>query len=126
MADDSGRTPKKASGERSWRQHPTVRFLAAAAILFGLYYGYGYATGPSRLTPALQARLAGAAGKVDLLITSKFPPEEFHIRIYQELGSMRGVQDATAELVSVAPADVRTLSRYYWVEKIDLKPQKGR
>ena len=51
----------------------------------------------------------------------KFPPEEFHIRIYQQLGSMRGVKDSTAELVSVTPSGLSTLSQYYWIEKIDLK-----
>ena len=69
--------------------------------------GYAHRTGVRRET----GRLMGA----------KFPPEEFHIRIYQELGSMRGVKDSTAELVSVTPSGLSTLSQYYWIEKIDLK-----
>ena len=124
MMNDSGTVPKSVPEARRWRQHPTVRFLAATALLFGLYYGYGYATAPSRLTPALKAHLATNTGRVDLLVTSKFPPEEFHIRIYQNLGSMRGVRGSTAELVSVTPSALRTLSQYYWVKKIDLKPAK--
>ena len=52
---------------------------------------------------------------------AKFPPEEFHIRIYQQLGRMRGVKGSTAELVSVTPSGLSTLSQYYWIEKIDLK-----
>ena len=37
----------------------------------------------------------------------------------------RGVKDSTAELVSVTPSGLRTLSQYYWIEKIDLKkPRK--
>ncbi len=121
MMDDTRAILKGALGDRHWSRHPTARFLIATALLFGLYYGYGYVTAPSRLTPALKAHLATNAGKVDLLVTSKFPPEEFHIRIYQELGSMRGVKDSTAKLVSVTPSGLRTLSQYYWVEKIDLK-----
>ena len=119
--DDSTPTPRSDQSERRWTQHPTVRFLAAAALLFGLYYGYGYATAPSRLTPALKSHLATGPERLALLVTAKFPPEEFHIRIYQNLGSMRGVKGSTAELVSVTPSGVRTLSQYYWIEKIDLK-----
>ncbi len=124
MKDDARPAPGSASGRRRWSRHPTARFLAVCILLLGLYYGYGYVTGPSRLTPALKARLAESPGRVDLLITSKFPPEEFHIRIYQALGGMRGVKGSTAELVAVTPSDARTLSRYYWIEKIDLKPGK--
>ena len=119
--DDSATTPKSTTPERRWTQHPTVRFLAATALLFGLYYGYGYATAPSRLTPALKAHLATGPERLALLVTAKFPPEEFHIRIYQNLGSMRGVKGSTAELVSVTPSGLNTLSQYYWIEKIDLK-----
>ena len=118
---DFGTMPKSAVSERRCAQHPTVRFLAATALLFGLYYGYGYVTAPSRLTPALKAHLATNPEKLALLVKTKFPPEEFHIRIYQNLGSMRGVKGATAELVSVPPTGLRTLSQYYWIEKIDLK-----
>ena len=75
--DASTPTPRSDQSERRWTQHPTVRFLAAAALLFGLYYGYGYATAPSRLTPALKAHLATNTGKLALLVTAKFPPEEF-------------------------------------------------
>ena len=34
---------------------------------------------------------------------------------------MRGVKDSTAELVSVTPSALSTLSQYYWIEKIDSK-----
>jgi len=125
MSDDAAIVQKSATGERRhWSRHPTARFLAASALLFALYYGYGYATGPSRLTPALKAHIQTGPARLALLVTTKFPPEEFHVRIYQQLGSMRGVKGSTAELVSVTPSSLRTLSRYYWIEKIDLKPKK--
>lgn len=124
MSDDAAIPQKSASSERRWSRHPTARFLAASALLFALYYGYGYATGPLRLTPALKAHLQAGPARLALLVTTKFPPEEFHVRIYQQLGSMRGVKGATAELVSVTPSSLKTLSRYYWIEKIDLKPKK--
>ena len=67
------------------------------------------------------AHRAGVKLKAGQRIGTKFPPEEFHIRIYQQLGSMRGVKGSTAELVSVTPSTLSTLSQYYWIEKIDSK-----
>ena len=71
--------------------------------------------------PRGYAHRTGVRLKARQRIGTKFPPEEFHIRIYQQLGSMRGVKGSTAELVSVTPSGLSTLSQYYWVEKIDLK-----
>ncbi len=112
------------SSRRRWIEHPTLRFFSAALVLLALYWGYGYATGPGRMTDRLTARIAENPAEVNVAVTSKFPPEEFHISIYQRLGSMRSVQDSTAFLHTMTPADVRYLSQYYWIEKIDLIPEK--
>ncbi|HBK81640.1 MAG TPA: hypothetical protein DDZ83_18555 [Nitrospinae bacterium] len=62
--------------------------------------------------------------EVNVSVTTVFPPEEFHISIYQNLGSMRGVREKTAALYSMTPANIRNLSRYYWIHQIDLIPGK--
>ena len=105
---------------RQWHHHPTVRFLFVAVVLLGLYTGYGYLTGPGRITDCLRARLAQHPARVDVLVTPKFPPEEFHIRLFQQVGSMRGVEGSTAKLYAVTPTNVRFLSRHYWIQRIDL------
>ncbi len=117
--DQESPAPRK---KRNWSEHPTLRFLMATLVLFGLYWGYGYLTGPSRLTDRLQVRLSENPAEVNITVTTEFPPEEFHISIYQRLGSMRGVRDSTAALYTVTPGDVRILSQYYWMDKIDLIP----
>ena len=117
--DQESPTPRK---KKNWSEHPTLRFLMAALVLFGLYWGYGYLSGPSRITDRLQARLSENPAEVNITVTTKFPPEEFHISIYQRLGSMRGVRESTAALYTVTPGDVRILSQYYWMDKIDLIP----
>ena len=76
------------------------------------------------MTDRLNARLAENPVELNVAVTSKFPPEEFHISIYQRLGSMRGVEDSTAFLHSMTPANVAYLSQYYWIDKIDLIPGK--
>ncbi len=112
------------SSRRRWIEHPTLRFFSAALVLLALYWGYGYATGPGRMTDRLTARIAENPAEVNVAVTSKFPPEEFHISIYQRLGSMRGVRESTAFLHSMTPANVRYLSQYYWIGNIDLIPGK--
>ncbi|ETX01173.1 MAG: hypothetical protein ETSY1_08425 [Candidatus Entotheonella factor] len=117
--------PSATSSQTSSRQRyglprPTLRFLAIVALIWGLYVGYGYLSGPARRTDRLNAALARKPATVNLLITSKFPPEEFHIRLYQQVGNMRGVEGNTAKLYGVSPHKARALSRYYWIEQIDL------
>lgn len=116
MRSETARTLKR------WRQHPTARFLALAAAVLAGYHGWLYLTGPSRMTDRLHARLAQGPATVDVLVTSKFPPEEFHIRLLQQVGNMRGVEGSTAKLYTVLPANVRYLSRHYWIRGIDLAP----
>ena len=109
-----------------WRDHPTIRFLALAVAVLSAYNGYLYLTGPSRMTDRLRARLAQAPATVNVLVTAKFPPEEFHIRLLQQVGNMRGVEGSTAKLYTISPANVRYVSRHYWISGIDLAPDDGR
>jgi hypothetical protein len=110
---------------RRWGEHPTVRFLALAFALLTAYNGYLYFSGPSRMTDGLRARLAQEPGTVNVRVTAKFPPEEFHVRLFQQVGNMRGVEGSTAQLYTITPANVRYLSRHYWIDRIDLVPDDG-
>ncbi len=114
---------KVTARQRAWLPPSTLRFLAIVAALWGLYVGYGYVSGPARRTDRLNTVLAQPPTTVNLLVTSKFPPEEFHIRLYQQIGRMRGVSGNTAKLYGVSPSDTCALSRYYWIERLDLAPE---
>ena len=105
--------------------HPTVRFIALALAITLAYNGYLYVTGPSRMSEPLRARLAESPPTVDVLVTAKFPPEEFHIRLLQQVGNMRGVTGSTAKLYTITPANVRYVSRHYWIRGIDLAPDSA-
>jgi hypothetical protein len=107
---------------RRWAAHPTARFLALAVALLAAYNGYLYLTGPSRMTERLRARLAQGPTTVNVLVTAKFPPEEFHIRLLQQVGNMRGVEGSTAKLYTVTPTNVRYVAAHYWIRGIDLAP----
>lgn len=105
-------------------QHTTIRFLLTVVVLLTIYHGFGYITGPSHLSEQLKIRLDENPERVNILVTSKFPSEEFHIGIYQNLGSLRGTEGRTAKLFNVKPRDVRTLSRFYWIDNLDLANEK--
>lgn len=127
MADTS---PDKAADTtsgfrpRRWYRRRDVVFIAIVTAIVAAYYAYGYATGPGRITPQLHAALDAGPKRVNIVITPKFPPEQFHMAVFQKYGSMRGTEGAAATLYRVKPADVRRLSRRYWIEKIDLAPAK--
>jgi hypothetical protein len=61
-------------------------------------------------------------GTVDLLVTLPFPPERFHILIFQRYGRVSGTSGNTAEVRGVKLADVTSLARYYWVSRVEALP----
>lgn len=117
-------TENSAFRARRWYQRRDLWFIAIVATFIGAYYAYAYATGPGRITPALHAALDTNPKRVNIVITPKFAPEQFHMAVFQEYGAMRGTEGKAATLYRVKPADVRRLSRRYWIEKIDLAPVK--
>jgi len=123
MADTGKFTGRFA--KRSWHQRRDVRFVLFVTAVLGLYFGYGYATEPSRIDATLKSVLAGNPPRVNIVVIAKFPPEEYHMGVYQELGSMRGSDGKGALLYRVKPENVRKLSRYYWVDRITLAPERS-
>ena len=116
-------TPGHANTEfrrRRWYHRRDIRFIVVVAAILIAYSGYGYVTGPGRISDRLHAALDRSPETVDIRITAKFPPESFHMGVYQDLGSMRGSEGNTTKLFRVEPGNVRKLSRKYWVERIDL------
>ena len=63
--------------------------------------------------------------RVDVLVTLAFPPERFHIQKFQQLGRVSGTQGNSVEIRGVNRADLRTLARPFWVERVDPLPTGG-
>lgn len=113
-------TPARKTRKYRWMMRRDVCFVAVVAAAIAIYHGYGHVTGPGRITDGLHAALDRKPKRVNIVITAKFPPEAFHMGVFQEFGSMRGTEGRRATLFRVRPADVVRLSRFYWVENIDL------
>ena len=113
---------KTALNQRRWYGRRDTRFLMLVALVLGLYHGYGFVTGPSRISAGLQQAMdQNPDGRFNIIVTAKFPPEEFHMGIYQEYGVMRGTTGKGATLHKVWTHGVKNLSRYYWVTGVDLE-----
>jgi hypothetical protein len=98
-------------------RHRTLRFLLVVAALWAGWEIYLGVSAPRRIEPAL-ARALAREPAVNVAVTLGFPPEDFHIRLFQGHGVVSGVQGTTVLLNRVPPADVRQIARYYWVRRI--------
>jgi len=71
-----------------------------------------------RIDAALATQLEGAE-YANITVTLGFPPEDFHIRVFQTHGIVSGVRGTTVLLNRVTPENVHRISRYYWVQRIN-------
>jgi len=98
-------------------RHRTVLFLLVVAVLWGGWETFLAASAPGRLDGSLRTGLDREA-LVNVAVTLGFPPEDFHIRLFQGYGVVSGVRGTTVLLNRVRPEDVRRIARYYWVRRI--------
>jgi hypothetical protein len=61
--------------------------------------------------------------RVNLLVTLPFPPERFHVLVFQRFGRVSGTDGNTIEVRSVPRTQLTRLARPYWVSRVEpLKP----
>ena len=70
---------------------------------------------PGKIAPGIAAQ----AEKVNVLVTLPFPPERFHVLVFQRYGRVSGTQDNSVEVRGVRTADLTALARYYWVRRVE-------
>ena len=107
---------------RAWYQRRDILFVGFVLVIMLAVQAYGLITGPTRISDALSAELDQNPKTLDLLVTANFPPERFHSNVYNTIGVQRGTNGSTTLLVRVKPADVRWISKQYWIEQVDLAP----
>ena len=57
--------------------------------------------------------------RVNILVTLPFPPERFHVQLFQTYGRVSGTQDNAVEVRGVKRADLTTVARPYWVTRVE-------
>lgn len=63
--------------------------------------------------------LSGGSEKVNILITLPFPPERFHVQMFQAYGRVSGAQENAVEVRGVKRTDLTTVARPYWVTRVE-------
>jgi len=64
---------------------------------------------------------AGEPGRtVDLRVSLRFPPERFHILMFQTFGRVSGTEGNSIDVRSVPPQRVWDIAKLYWVKEIIL------
>ena len=80
------------------------------------------------LTLAVPAKIAdfpSGAERVNILVTLPFPPERFHVQLFQTFGRVSGTQENAIEVRGVKRADLAAIARPYWVRRVDPLPTGG-
>lgn len=97
--------------------HKTVRFLLIVGIGVGAFLAYGRVSARWRIAPELEAGL-GPGGYADIAVVLDFQPEQFHVNLFQQVGTVRGVRGTVVLVGRVPAAEVRRLARHYWIRRI--------
>jgi hypothetical protein len=81
------------------------------------------------LTLAAPAKIAtgfpSGAQWVNILVTLPFPPERFHVQLFQGFGRVSGTQENAVEVRGVKRSDLAAIARYYWVRRVEPLPPGG-
>jgi hypothetical protein len=61
--------------------------------------------------------------RVAVLVTLPFPPDRFHVLVFQRFGRVSGTDGNTVEVRGVPRSELSRLARPYWVSRVEpLKP----
>ena len=97
------------------------RIALGALVAYLAWQGWLSAAAPGKIAPGFNAD----AEKVNILVTLPFPPERFHLLVFQRHGRVSGTQDNAVEVRGVKIADLNSVARPYWVSRVEPLPTGG-
>ncbi len=98
------------------------RVLLAGLVALVAWQAWLTLAAPAKVSPAVHQ---AQGQKVNLLVTLPFPPERFHVLVFQKFGRVTGTENTTVELRGVNKADLPAVARPYWVVKVEPLPNEG-
>jgi hypothetical protein len=91
------------------------RVVLALLAAWLVYEGWLSAAAPGKVVgefPADREKLA-------VLVTLPFPPERFHVLVFQRFGRVSGTDGTTVEVRGVPRTELVRLARPYWVSRVE-------
>jgi len=79
----------------------------------------------SLVAPGKIEGFPSGAERVNILVTLPFPPERFHVQLFQTYGRVSGTQENAVEVRGVKRAELTSLARPYWVRRVEPLPPGG-
>ena len=98
-----------------------TRVLLAVLVVYLAWQMWLTLAAPGKIA----AGFPSGAEKVNILVTLPFPPERFHVQLFQTYGRVSGTQDNAVEVRGVKRADLASLARLYWVRRVEPLPKGG-
>jgi hypothetical protein len=103
-----------------------IRLIARLAVTGALVLAalqasnlYGLASAASKIDSALQEELGDGSYVYSVKVELDFPPEYYHVRKLQEVGTVAGISGHTVRVLQVTPDQVRQLAQLYWVKRLE-------
>lgn len=97
------------------------RLVLGALVCYLAWQGWLVVAAPGKIATGLNTD----AEKVNILVTLPFPPERFHVIVFQRYGRVSGTQDNSIEVRGVKKADLNAVARPYWVTRVEPLPIGG-
>ena len=97
------------------------RLVLGALLCYLAWQGWLGLAAPGKIAVGLNME----AEKVNILVTLPFPPERFHVIVFQRYGRVSGTQDHSIEVRGVKKADLHAVARPYWVTRVEPLPTGG-
>jgi hypothetical protein len=95
-------------------------------VLLALLVAYvGWQAWLSIAAPGKIADFPTERERVNILVTLPFPPERFHIQVFQGFGRVSGADGNTIEVRNVKRTDFNAVARPYWVQRIEPLKEGG-
>jgi hypothetical protein len=94
------------------------RPVRATALLLAAYLAYQAGTAWSGAAKLRAAGLATVDGRVHVELLLGFPPEPFHVAIFQDAGRLIRVDGPRVFIMDVPPDRLRDLAARYWVKGV--------
>lgn len=101
---------------RAFARSTKGRVVLAVLAGYAAWHGWLWLQAPGKVAPSLRRV---ETGPVDVLVTLPFPPERFHILVFQGFGRVSGTADRQVELRGVQPSDLAAVARPHWVNRVE-------